>query len=63
MQKFDLVYQPFATWGLSRLSNKLPGNDTYVFDDSAGQGVCAYVIDTGIYVDHPELEGRTSHKA
>jgi cerevisin len=59
MQAFDLVYQADATWGLSRISSKLPGNNNYVFDDSAGEGVCSYVIDTGIFVDHPELEGRT----
>lgn len=62
MRAFDLVYQTPAPWGLSRISSKLPGNNTYVFDDSAGQGVCAYVIDTGIFVDHPELEGRTSRE-
>jgi cerevisin len=58
MRMFDLVYQTPATWGLSRISNNLPGNNTYVFDDSAGEGVCAYVIDTGIFVNHPDLEGR-----
>lgn len=58
MHAFDLVYQNPATWGLSRLSNRLPGNSTFVFDDSAGQDVCVYVVDTGIAVDHPDLEGR-----
>ena len=41
-----------APWGIARLSHKAKGATTYVYDDSAGAGVCAYVIDTGIYVDH-----------
>ncbi|KAG9503789.1 hypothetical protein J7337_003746 [Fusarium musae] len=31
---------------------------TYTYDESAGQGTCTYVLDTGIEVDHPEFEGR-----
>ncbi|KAF5711074.1 cuticle-degrading protease [Fusarium mundagurra] len=56
--------QKNAPWGLARISNKLPGKDdtTYTYDESAGEGTCTYVIDTGIEVDHPpeeqELEGR-----
>ena len=30
----------------------------YVYPDSAGTGVDAYIIDTGIFVKHPEFEGR-----
>lgn len=41
-----------APWGISRISHKAKGSSTYVYDESAGAGVCAYVIDTGIYVDH-----------
>lgn len=55
---YDLVYQKPATWGISRISNRKPGNEVYVFDDSAGEGTCAYVIDTGIFVEHPDFEGR-----
>lgn len=50
------VTQHGAPWGLGRISHKgsgkLTDNTTYVYDDSAGEGVCAYVIDTGIRVDH-----------
>ncbi|KAF5620640.1 serine protease precursor [Fusarium sp. NRRL 25303] len=52
-----------ATWGLARLSNKSPGSRTYTYDDSAGQGVCAYVVDTGIEVSHPEFQGRAKFVA
>ncbi|KAI1465038.1 subtilisin-like protein [Daldinia caldariorum] len=50
--------QENADWGLARLSNAQAGSTTYTYDDSAGEGTCAYVIDTGIEVDHEEFEGR-----
>ncbi|OAR01943.1 hypothetical protein LLEC1_02924 [Akanthomyces lecanii] len=50
--------QQNADWGLARLSNQQPGSSTYTYDESAGAGTCAYIIDTGIYTDHPEFEGR-----
>ncbi|KPM41426.1 Cuticle-degrading protease [Neonectria ditissima] len=50
--------QQNAPWGLARLSNKEAGSTTYTYDDSAGEGVCAYIVDTGIEADHPEFEGR-----
>jgi subtilisin family serine protease len=37
---------------LARLSNKAPGSTTYTYADGAGAGVCAYVVDTGIDVEH-----------
>ncbi|KAI0018218.1 proteinase T-like protein [Xylariomycetidae sp. FL0641] len=48
-----------STWGLGRISHDAPST-TYVYDSSAGEGTCAYVIDTGVYVDHPEFEGRAT---
>jgi len=51
-----------APWGLSRTSHrKTLGFGTfnkYEFDEHAGQGVTAYIIDTGVNIDHVELEGR-----
>ncbi|KAI1393237.1 peptidase S8/S53 domain-containing protein [Hypoxylon trugodes] len=52
--------QENADWGLARLSNAKPDSTTYTYDDSAGEGTCAYIIDTGIYVDHEEFEGRAT---
>ena len=53
--------QEGAPWGLARLSNTSPGSTTYTYDESAGEGSCAYVIDTGIETTHPvsisELHG------
>jgi hypothetical protein len=45
--------QENAPWGLARISSASPGGTTYTYDDSAGAGTCAYVVDTGIEVDHP----------
>ncbi|KAI2615293.1 peptidase S8/S53 domain-containing protein [Hypoxylon sp. NC1633] len=64
----DAVATVFATqenadWGLARLSNPEPGSTTYTYDDSAGEGTCAYVIDTGIDVDHDDFEGRAKFLA
>lgn len=47
-----------ATWGISRLSSNTTGSTIYSYDESAGAGTCAYIIDGGIQADHPEFEGR-----
>jgi subtilisin family serine protease len=52
------VSQTGAPWGLGRISHVAKGSTTYVYDNTAGANTCSYVIDTGIYVDHPEFEGR-----
>jgi cerevisin len=52
-----------APWGLQRISHREPvepKNDlalsyTYIYDDSAGDGVDVYVIDTGIQIDHVRI--------
>jgi subtilisin family serine protease len=49
-----------APWGLGRISHRQPGSTTYAYDDSAGAGTCAYVIDTGVDASHPEFEGRAT---
>ncbi|KAL2162559.1 hypothetical protein VTH06DRAFT_7473 [Thermothelomyces fergusii] len=54
----SLVTQTNAPWGLGRISHRSPGSTSYVYDDSSGKGTCAYVIDTGVNVDHEEFEGR-----
>ncbi|KAI8628626.1 subtilisin-like protease PR1K [Xylariaceae sp. FL1651] len=54
------VTQNGADWGLARLSSTSAGGSTYTYDDSAGSGVCAYVVDTGIDVTHPDFEGRAT---
>ncbi|KAL2753095.1 hypothetical protein ACRALDRAFT_1045100 [Sodiomyces alcalophilus JCM 7366] len=58
MRKFGV--QNNAPWGLARLSSDFPGASSYAYDDSAGAGTCAYVVDTGIDVNHPDFGGRAT---
>jgi hypothetical protein len=59
----DQVYQAVgtqtpATWGLDRVDQRdLPLNNTYNYNQT-GQGVQAYIIDTGIRASHQEFAGR-----
>ncbi|KAK1753428.1 subtilisin-like protease 6 [Echria macrotheca] len=51
--------QGSATTGLARISHAQVGADrNYVFDSSSGQGITAFVVDTGILITHNEFEGR-----
>jgi len=54
------IAQVNAPPGLDRLSSSKANAETYIFDDSAGEGITAYVVDTGIKVDHSEFEGRAT---
>ncbi|KAF8646921.1 hypothetical protein AX16_007013 [Volvariella volvacea WC 439] len=64
----DYVVQTDAPWGLGRISQdaKLTDQDpyaltyTYTYDESAGEGVDIYVVDTGVYIEHEEFEGRAT---
>ena len=48
-----------ATWGLDRIDQRsLPLDTLYNYLDSAGNGVKAYVIDTGVNSGHEEFTGR-----
>ncbi|KAL3417504.1 subtilisin-like protease [Phlyctema vagabunda] len=53
-----LVQQTNAPPGLDRISSAKAGATSYVFDDSAGAGITAYIVDTGIRTTHTEFEGR-----
>ncbi|MFD8644613.1 S8 family peptidase [Streptomyces zaomyceticus] len=51
--------QTNAPWGLDRIDQaNLPLSGTYTYPDSAGGGVTAYVIDTGVRISHSQLAGR-----
>lgn len=61
MQIDELDSQKDATWGLARLSQReLSPSTDYLYDNDGGEGVTAYVLDTGIKVEHSEFEGRAS---
>jgi subtilisin family serine protease len=52
--------QTNATWGLDRVDQeRLPLSSTYGYTNT-GQGVTAYIIDTGILFGHGEFGGRAS---
>lgn len=50
------------SWGLDRIDQaNLPLNASYTYPDSAGAGVTAYVIDTGVRITHTDFGGRASY--
>ncbi|KAJ0331588.1 hypothetical protein COL5a_002251 [Colletotrichum fioriniae] len=58
-----LVTQADAPWGLTSLSSTTPLTDgssssPNVYDSTAGEGTYAYVLDSGVTLEHAELEGR-----
>ncbi|MEV5350205.1 S8 family serine peptidase, partial [Streptomyces achromogenes] len=56
------ITQSTAPWGLDRIDQtSLPLSGTYTYPDSAGSGVTAYVIDTGVRITHQQISGRASY--
>jgi subtilisin family serine protease len=54
--------QSSAPWGLDRIDQAaLPLSGTYTYPDTAGSGVTAYVIDTGVRITHSQISGRASY--
>jgi subtilisin family serine protease len=50
-----------ATWGLDRVDQRdLPLNNTYTYNQT-GQGVQAYIIDTGMRATHQQFTGRVGN--
>jgi oryzin len=58
-----LVQQNNAEWGLGRISHRQSPSSQYIYDDSAGRGTYAYVIDSGVSINHQEFGGRASNGA
>ena len=50
--------QPNASWGLDRIDQRSPPLDKVYSYNNDGEGVNAYVIDTGILPTHWEFQGR-----
>ncbi|TVY51756.1 Subtilisin-like protease 2 [Lachnellula cervina] len=59
----SFIQQATAPTGLNRLSHTAVGGASYVFDDSAGVGITAFVVDTGIRISHSEFGGRATFAA
>ncbi|WNO72534.1 S8 family peptidase [Streptomyces sp. AM8-1-1] len=50
------------SWGLDRIDQRaLPVNRSYTYPDTAGEGVTAYIIDTGVRITHSDFGGRASY--
>lgn len=68
VEKDSMVYanefdtQKGAPWGLARVSHRQPLSlnsfNQYLYDTEGGDGVTAYVIDTGVNIEHEEFGGR-----
>ncbi|OAR00301.1 hypothetical protein LLEC1_03794 [Akanthomyces lecanii] len=58
-----MISQSNAPPGLVRLSHAKAGGQNYVYDDSAGKGITAYIVDTGIRTTHRQFEGRATFAA
>lgn len=49
------------SWGLDRLDQEAPEADNkYTYPDTAGEGVTAYIIDTGVRTTHKDFGDRAS---
>ncbi|WP_432187055.1 S8 family peptidase [Streptomyces sp. Tue6028] len=58
----DHVQKNPPSWGLDRIDQRnLPLGKSYTWPESAGAGVTAYVIDTGIRITHKDFGGRASY--
>ncbi|KAM3501907.1 hypothetical protein MY10362_005205 [Beauveria mimosiformis] len=64
------VTQTGAPWGLRAISHREPHSRPwqnslrrfeYFYDDAAGEGTFAYIIDSGVRISHKELEGRAEN--
>ncbi|MFJ7070926.1 S8 family serine peptidase [Streptomyces sp. NPDC101115] len=50
------------SWGLDRVDQTdTAGDSAYTYPDSGGEGVTAYVIDTGVRITHKDFGGRASN--
>lgn len=50
------------SWGLDRMDQAKPTADKkYTYPSTAGSGVTAYVLDTGVRIGHKEFGGRASY--
>jgi cerevisin len=51
--------QTGAPWGLNRISSRdrPTSGAVYTYPDTAGEGIDAYIIDTGVF-NHPDFQGR-----
>ncbi|MFF4245796.1 S8 family peptidase [Streptomyces sp. NPDC001822] len=57
----DATQDDPPSWGLDRIDQaETAGDGAYTYPDAAGDGVTAYVIDTGVRVTHTDFGGRAT---
>ncbi|KAF4972040.1 hypothetical protein FSARC_1308 [Fusarium sarcochroum] len=56
----SITTQNPSTWGLGSISHRTPNWREYRYFPPAGRNMYAYVIDTGININHTDFEGRAS---
>ncbi|KAF9303341.1 hypothetical protein BGZ74_003950 [Mortierella antarctica] len=52
--------QPDDLWNLNRVCERMPGVKCPYHAPATGKGITAYVVDTGVYTEHQEFNGRAS---
>ncbi|KAI8095353.1 peptidase S8/S53 domain-containing protein [Thamnidium elegans] len=51
-------------WGLARINLHQRGDlEEYEFDTMGGSGIDVFVLDTGVYAEHLDFDGRATHSA
>ncbi|KAH8168333.1 GC-rich sequence DNA-binding factor-like protein [Sarocladium implicatum] len=58
VELYATMTQSSATWGLGSISSRSPGSSKYLYDGTAGKDTWAYIVDTGLYTEHKDFEGR-----
>ncbi|KAI8357835.1 peptidase S8/S53 domain-containing protein [Choanephora cucurbitarum] len=62
IRKRQLIVESSPNWGLARISQRQMTNmNEYTYDEMGGSGVTVFVLDSGVFVDHSDFEGRASH--
>ncbi|UCM91249.1 S8 family peptidase [Streptomyces marincola] len=57
----DEVQTDPPSWGLDRVDQvELPLDASYTYPSHGGEGVTAYIVDTGVRITHEEFEGRAT---
>lgn len=58
--KRALTNQSGAPWGLGAISHRSNASTEYIYDTAAGENTYAYVVDSGIFINHTEFGGRAT---